>query len=361
MKRRSFLAGLASLPLAGGFGFLRQASGQEAAPVAPTIKPGWRRFEVTTRVTLPGGPRAAQVFLPLAQSAGDYQAVLESHWQGTGRTECVHDLRYGAAVLRSDWRGGETGARTLAAVQIVTTRDREPSAMLPLTEAERTFWTAPTASAPVDGIVLETATRITVGKTSPREQVRALYDWVVDHTHRDPDTPGCGTGDFRASLARGQLGGKCADINSLLVGLARAAGFPAREVYGLRVAGSSRYPSLGRSGDVSKAQHCRAEVFLAEEGWFPVDPADVRKVVLEQKVSLDSAEGRALRERMFGHWEMNWVGYNSATDLVLPGGESQHPAFCFLMYPCGFDETGQLPCLDPARFHYEIQAREVTA
>jgi transglutaminase-like putative cysteine protease len=32
------------------------------------------------------------------------------------------------------------------------------------------------------------------------------------------------------------LGGKCADLNALYVGLARAAGLPARDVYGIRVA-----------------------------------------------------------------------------------------------------------------------------
>jgi hypothetical protein len=81
--------------------------------------------------------------------------------------------------------------------------------------------------------------------------------------------------------------GKCADLNALYVGLARAAGLPARDVYGVRVADSKfGYKSLGKSGDISKAQHCRAEVWLADFGWLPVDPADVRKVVLEEKPGL---------------------------------------------------------------------------
>ena len=47
---------------------------------------------------------------------------------------------------------------------------------------------------------------------------------------------GCGVGDIRAMLETGNLGGKCADLNALFVGLARAAGIPARDVYGVRVA-----------------------------------------------------------------------------------------------------------------------------
>jgi transglutaminase-like putative cysteine protease len=78
-------------------------------------------------------------------------------------------------------------------------------------------------------------------------------------------------------LESGDLGGKCADLNVLYVGLGRAAGLPARDVYGIRVAPSQiGCKSLGASSkDVTKAQHCRAEVYLSEYGWVPVDPADV--------------------------------------------------------------------------------------
>jgi hypothetical protein len=46
------------------------------------------------------------------------------------------------------------------------------------------------------------------------------------------------------------LGGKCADLNSLYVGLARAAGLPARDIYGIRIAKSELgYKSLGASSE----------------------------------------------------------------------------------------------------------------
>ncbi len=85
-------------------------------------------------------------------------------------------------------------------------------------------------------------------------------------------------------LETGDLSGKCADLNALYVGLARAAGLSARDVYGIRVATSDLgYKSLGPSTEnITKAQHCRAEVYLSGYGWVPVDPADVRKVVLEE-------------------------------------------------------------------------------
>src|SRR5204862_7335677 len=115
------------------------------------------------------------------------------------------------------------------------------------------------------------------------DKARAIYGGIVDNTSRTPRTRGCGLGDIRFMLEAGDLGGKWAELNALYGGLARAAGLPARDVYGIRVAKSQLgYQSLGAATEnVTKAQHCRAEVYLDGYGWTPVDPADVRKVVLE--------------------------------------------------------------------------------
>jgi transglutaminase-like putative cysteine protease len=216
-------------------------------------------------------------------------------------------------------------------------------------------WQAPAH----DGVVRETAEKIGRGQVTQRDRLRAMYDWVVDTTWRNPDTPGCGTGDFSLMLRTGNFGGKCADINGLAVGLARAAGFSGTGVYGISVADSRLFPSLGKSGDISRAQHCRAEVFLDDEGWFPIDPADVRKVVLEGRLSIDSPDVKALRNKLFGSWEMNWVGYNLANDVILPEAGRFQPNFSFLMYPCAFTTTGQPDCLSPDRFKYGITSREM--
>ena len=142
----------------------------------------------------------------------------------------------------------------------------------------------PTRLIPTDGIVRTTANEITKGAGTDLEKARAIYDWIVDNTFRDPKTRGCGLGDIRFMLESGNLSGKCADLNALFVGLCRAAGIPARDLYGLRVAPSAKgLRSLGlSSADATRAQHCRAEVYLTGYGWVPVDPADVRKVALEE-------------------------------------------------------------------------------
>lgn len=94
------------------------------------------------------------------------------------------------------------------------------------------------------------------------------------------------------------------------------------------------------------------------EGWFLLDPAGVREVMPDEKRDPDDEAVCALRERPFGAWEMSRVGFNSATDIELPGAGGQKPNVAFLMYPCAFTETGQPDCLNPAGFRHEIAARE---
>jgi transglutaminase-like putative cysteine protease len=228
--------------------------------------------------------------------------------------------------------------------------------------AELDHFLQPTKRLPTDGIVKATATEITSGAKTDVEKARAIYEWIVDKTFRNPKTRGCGVGDIRFMLESRDMGGKCADLNALYVGLARGAGLPARDVYGIRVAKSEMgYQSLGTSSEkVTKAQHCRAEVYLGGYGWVPVDPADVRKVVLEEppgNLPLDHEMVKNARGRLFGSWEMNWMAYNFAQDVALPGSNGAPVAF--FMYPQAETADGRLDCLDPDTFKYEIMSREM--
>ncbi len=348
MHRRSLIAGLAaSAPL------LSFAGGAAAKALAGE---GWRTFELTTGVDLADETTPVDLWLPLAGDVGSYQRGLSRRIDTNGHAQVVRDPRYRERLLRVRWQ--TPGPRKLTLVETLATRDRagDPERLSPAAQA---FWTAPVASLPTDGIVGATAARITAGVAEPHARLRAIYDWVVDNTFRDAATRGCGIGGIENMLQTGFLGGKCADINSLMVGLSRAAGIPARDAYGIRVGPSRQIKQLGATGDVTHAQHCRAEVWLAGEGWFPVDPADVRKVVLEAGLAVDSPQVRAQRERLFGSWEMNWVAYNHATDIVLPGAPkplSEH----FLMYPTAMTAAGELDQLSPDTFRYQITAQELT-
>jgi transglutaminase-like putative cysteine protease len=213
-----------------------------------------------------------------------------------------------------------------------------------------------------DGIVATTSKGIVMGYKTDVDKAQAIYEWIVDNTFRDPKVKGCGIGDISTMLHTGYLGGKCADLNALYVGLARAAGLPARDVYGVRVAASEEFKSLGKADDISGAQHCRAEVWLNGLGWMPVDPADVRKVVLEENLPgaplpLDDPKVKKARAKLFGAWEMNWLPYNYAHDIKLPN--SNGPEIGYFMYPQGETANGRKDSLDFKSFSYTIKSKEV--
>jgi len=56
-------------------------------------------------------------------------------------------------------------------------------------------------------------------------------------------------------------------------------GLPARDVYvhSHREIGAGIQELGASSENITKSQHCRAEVYISGYGWVPVDPADVRK------------------------------------------------------------------------------------
>ena len=213
----------------------------------------------------------------------------------------------------------------------------------------------PTEHIPLDGIVKDTARKIIGGESHPDKKARLVYEWIVKNTFRDPAVRGCGLGDIKTLLISGNLRGKCADLSSLFVGLCRAAGVPAREVFGLRVLPSELSKSIGKVGEVTKAQHCRAEYFVAHKGWIPVDPADVRKVVLEENLDLKNSHVQYLRKKLFGFWEMNWIAYNSARDCALPPQYSKN--INYLMYPLSVSGATEKDGMDADQFKYTITSK----
>jgi transglutaminase-like putative cysteine protease len=326
----------------------------------------WRTFELTTRVRVldPKGTTRVWVPEPLRPSM-PFQHTLSTVVEAPGgRVNRSQRAAGSVAIVSAVF---PTGVKPVVTVTSrVSTRDIAVDLTRRTADASPTSldeFRRPTKLIPTSGIVKTRALEVTKDARSDLDKARALYEWVVDETHRDAAVQGCGTGDIRYMLESGNLGGKCADINALYVGLARACGLAARDVYGIRVAPSKKgLKSLGaNSADVTKSQHCRAEVYLSGYGWVPVDPADVRKVVLEEPPgnrSLDDDVVKDVRARLFGSWEMNWMAFNFASDVELPGSAAR--PIPFLMYPQAETDDGRINSLDAASFQYSISSREVS-
>lgn len=364
--RRSFL----KLALAAGLvpalaGLPRPGLAAQPRAFAPGPSE-WQGYQLTTSVTLPEA-KPAQVWLPVPSLDSDYQRSLDDSFSGNAsRAEILHDPMTGARYLHAEFDG--SAVPVLELTSRFQTRNRTVDWSKPARASEEAAVLKaalrPSGNKPLDGIVAETAARVTAGASTDVDKVRAIYAWIVAHCYRNLDTPGCGPGDAVATLTSAGMGGKCADLNGLFVALARASGVPARDVYGVRVAPSAfGFKQLGANSDiVTTAQHCRAEVWLSDYGWVAMDPADVLKVMrAETDIWIKDPNDPVVAQvnaALLGNWEGNWVGFNTAEDLALAGRAAPLP---FLMYPQA-DLAGQpLHELDAKGFTYKMTAAAIAA
>ncbi len=294
--------------------------------------------------------KEAHLWIPYPLSDAD-QLISEMRYQGNYDQAAVYvDRVHRTPMLHVVWAAGKK-QRTLELSYEVTRREvaqrslpREEPAWNP---SDYALYLAPTSLGPLDGPVGELARTITAGKQSVLEKARAVYDWTVENTYRDPETRGCGKGDVCTFLDK--PGGKCADISSVFVALARAAGVPTREVFGIR---------LGKEDgqEVTTWQHCWAEFFLPGYGWVAIDPADVRKLMLKEGLELDAPRTAELREYFWGGLDPYRVKLGEGRDLQLSPAQLGEPVN-YLMYPFAQVDGRTLDWLDPQGFRYSIRYR----
>ena len=361
MDRRAFIKTSVALPAAVSI------SGLSRIGAASTPGP-WRVFEVTSTAEILQPAGVTRVWLPVPLTADTpYQKSLGNSWSAeAGNISYSQDAKDSMGIVHAEFPESAKNPK-LVLVSRFATRDYAVDASVRgsgVTEdpAVLKFNLQASELIPTDGIVRDTAREITKGARTDVDKARAIYEWVVDNTFRDPKVRGCGWGDIKTMLETRNFGGKCGDLNAMFVGLARSVGIPARDIYGVRVARSQfGYASLGAGTEnITRAQHCRAEFYAQGHGWIPVDPADVRKVVLEEppgNLALDSEKVVAARKRLFGSWEMNWLAYSYAHDVQLPG--SNRAKIPYFMYPNGETSAGRLDQLDPDSFKYTLIAREL--
>lgn len=367
--RRSFLKNTAAAVVSTALPAINFA--QTATPAERQFSPqpgNWRTFEVSTRVDIIKPQGSTRVWLPVPAVNTEWQKSMENRFASNGRAELMDDKPSGARMLYVEFAENEAAPFVELTSQIQTQNRAVNWAQKQDVVADAATvqqWTRPTSLLPTDGIVRKTAQEAAQGASTDIEKAQKIYDWIVANTFREPKVRGCGEGDIKTMLETGNLGGKCADLNALFVGMCRSLGIPARDVYGLRVAPSAfGYRELGGNPvSLKGAQHCRAEVFLKGYGWVGMDPADVAKVMrMETPQWIKSPKDpivAPVNKALFGSWEGNWMAYNTAHDLSLP--HTKGPKLGFFMYPTAENSGGRLDSYAPDDFKYQITAKEIKA
>lgn len=312
----------------------------------------------------------AKLWNPLPLDA-QYQKVKFFQFSGNYNEYNINKNNpYDAKVLFASW-DKEKQKKTLHVEMEIETKPREVSLKLikkaskenfPIPEDAKLYLEA-TSHIPNSGKVKEIADKVTKGLSDRFQKVEALYKWVTATTFRDPKVQGCGVGDVNKMLETGYFGGKCTDISSLFVALLRAAGIPAREVFGIRLGKSYFSKALGKSDDkgfatISTWQHCRAEYFIPGIGWVPSDPADVTKLELVEGLKYDDKKVQELTAKYLHSWEMNWMGFNYARDFILSPKPTQFP-LNMLGYPYAEANGETLDYYSPNDFAYKITSQEI--
>lgn len=280
MRQTSFISGSAK---ASFMVFALLFSAANFANAKPAQISGEVIFKVT--VDAPRESDNVRVWIPYPVS-GKYQKIEDVKIDGNFDSQNVlADGDTGNLALYAEWKKPSSEQRYVTFSFKASSFERK-SGNFPAVEPVIPKYINPflkeTKFIPTDGEIRKIALEATKGKRTIAEKHKAIYDWMVENTKRDPSVKGCGTGIVDQALAK--RGGKCADLSSVYVALARSAGVPAREVFGLRLGKKE-----GES-DMTKGHHCWAEYYQPGYGWVQTDPADVLKFMLVNNISLEQAD-----------------------------------------------------------------------
>ena len=194
MDRRSFLKSTTVISAAGALGSLSGLARAQSTPWANGTR--WRSFEVITRVEVTKPKGVARVWLPLPLAADtDWFKTLNNSWSGNASiAKVMPHSKYDTALLYAEWQVG-TELPAIEVVNRFATRDRavdfaNPGKVAPVEKAVLARYLEPNDLIPTDGIVRATALEVTKGARGDVEKARAIYEWIVNNTYRNPKTRG---------------------------------------------------------------------------------------------------------------------------------------------------------------------------
>jgi hypothetical protein len=265
---------------------------------------GHDAFEFRYQATLPTIDGPARCWLPLAAS-DEFQKVTVKAIHTPVAHRTLIDKAHGNTVLFLEL-GPEHSGQSIEVVYDVFRTEKGAYADAPQRAAAHL---APEAMVPINDAIRAEAAQAIGSREGDLMKARALYDHVMDQMRYMKFGEGWGKGD--ALYACSARYGNCTDYHAYFIGLARAAGIPARFAIGAAI------PSERDDGGTD-GYHCWAE-FYADGKWWPVDISEADKF-------------SALSMYYFGHHPANRFEFTRGRDLVLEPGPASGP-INFLAYP----------------------------
>ena len=280
-----------------------------------------RAFEFTYQLHVPQNPDAGKetrVWIPLPQNDG-YQEIRNlridsavAHTQGRdpeyGNSFAMFTPTMSQAVSGFDITLRFNASRHEHKVFFDGAAIKAVSSSTPDPMLKR--YLEPDKLVPLSGVISDLAKEHTAGDTTPLQKARHIYDYVLATMRYDKSGEGWGRGD--AIWACTAKRGNCTDFHSLLIGMMRSSGIPARFEIGFPL------PESKTEGDIS-GYHCWAEFYLDGIGWIPVDASEAWK-------------NPAKRDYFFGAHDTNRIFFTYGRDIRLSPDQKGDPLNYFI-YP----------------------------
>jgi transglutaminase-like putative cysteine protease len=250
-------------------GALSLRAGDPAPGASFASSPSSVSFDLSyvVRVEPPPGSHRVRVWIPLP-SSDQYQTISQLQLKGPIKVQVHKDPKYGDryAYFDVDSNRVKTGFAIRLAFHVVR-YERRP-ALASSSESPKPFprdvvpFLQADGLVPVDGVIASLSREQTQGVSDPLQKARKIYDYVIAAVNHDPVGAGSGRGDalWTAESHRGD----CTDFHSLFIGMARAAGIPARLVVGFLL-------PEGQNQGTIPGYHSWAEFYVSGIGWIPVD------------------------------------------------------------------------------------------
>src|ERR1700722_18911349 len=310
------IAYISSLSIMLGTAALAAFSSSPVTPVETAAQT--RTIEITYSAqvnAIPANSKRIEIWLPYPQS-DDNQKILKGKVSSPVASKILTDPQYGNKIVHIDVRNPEvkdipvTMVFTVRRTAYVHNNFSEATNGAAASDANLDRWLQPDRLVPLNQRIQELSATVVAGKNTDLDKARAIYDYVIANMTYDKSPAGCCNGDI--IWACDAKRGNCSDFHSLFIGLARAAGIPAKFEIGLPVAADKP------AGDIG-GYHCWAEFYLKGYGWVPIDASEAWK---------DPAK----KDFFFGALDANRVQFSVGRDLTLATPQTGPPLNYFI-YP----------------------------
>jgi transglutaminase-like putative cysteine protease len=297
----------------------RSAAGHFPPNGALDPQPTSRKFSFTYIAKVPAAPDAKEklrLWIPVPQSNA-YQDISAVQIDGPVKHATKRDGFYRNEFAYFDVPAADVQKGFVVTMKFDAVR-REHRVALdapspnadPPTAAELKHYLEPDKLVPLDGVIGEMSAEQTKGLTDPLAKARAIYAYVVATMKYDKTGTGWGQGD--AAWFCTAKRGNCTDFHGMFIGMARAAGIPARFEIGFPLPAKTGEGAIG-------GYHCWAEFYVKGYGWIPVDASEAWK-------------NPEKRDYFFGAHDVNRVQFTVGRDLELAPKQAGAPVN-YSVYP----------------------------